>query len=122
MQLPPWWIYISGLAFLISILLNAALIIGGMVIWGKLGPLLTEARDQVKRIGDKANDITTTAKSAVDTVQSHTGQILGTAQEASSDVLQKVGAASTALTAVFVVLRIASYARSPSSNNKNSHR
>src|SRR3954451_12242679 len=120
MQLPTWWIVFSGLAFLTSFLLNVGLIIGGVVVWGKLGPLLTEARDQVKRIGDKANDITTTAKSTVDTVQSRTGQILGTAQEASTDVLQKVAAASTALTAAFVVLRIASYARSLSSNGKKS--
>ncbi len=118
MQLPEWWIVFSGLAFLTSFLLNIALIIGGVLVWGKLRPLLTEARDQVKRIGDKANDITTTAKSAVDTVQSRTGQILGTAQEASTDVLQKIGAASTALTALFVVFRIASFARSLSSNDK----
>src|SRR5690349_4354643 len=104
MELPTWWIVVSGLAFLISILLNAALIIGGVVVWGKLGPLLTEARDQVKRIGDKAADITTTAKSTVDTVHDRTEQILGTAQDASANAVQRIGAASTALTAIFVVL------------------
>lgn len=118
MQLPAWWIVVSGLAFLISILLNAALIVGGIIAWGKVGPLLTEARDQVKRLGDRAADITATAKSTVDTVHDRTEQILGTAQEASSTAVQKIGAASTALTTIFVVLRIASYARSLTANKK----
>jgi hypothetical protein len=118
MQLPEWWIVVSGIAFLASILLNVALIIGGFVMWGKLGPLLTEARDQVKRIGDKAADITTTAKNTVDSVQQRTGQILGSAQEASAGAVQKLGAASTALTALFIVLRVASYARDISRKNK----
>jgi hypothetical protein len=111
MQLPLWWLILSGAAFLVSVLLNVALIIGGLMIWGKLGPLLSEARDQVKRIGDKASDITTTAKTTVDIVQQRTGQILGTAQEASTDMVQRIGAASTALTAIFVVLKVANYAR-----------
>src|ERR1051326_1928434 len=118
MELPTWWLVLSGLAFLFSFLLNLALIFGGMAVWRKLGPLLTEARDQVKRIGDKAADITTTAKNTVETVHDRTEQILGTAQEASANTVQKIGAASTALTAIFVVLRIASYARSLSANKK----
>src|SRR5262249_12507578 len=104
MTLPTSWLVVSGLAFLSSLLLNVGLIIGGIVVWGKLGPLPTEARDQVKRIGDKAADITTTAKNTVETVHDRTEQILGTAQEASANTVQKIGAASTALTAIFVVL------------------
>ena len=118
MQIPPWWLFISGAAFLVSVLINVGLIIAGIVVWSKLGPLLTEARDQVKRIGDRAADITTTAKSTVDIVHDRTGQILGTAQEASAGVVQRIGAASTALTALFVVLKLAAYARSLSQKQK----
>jgi hypothetical protein len=118
MQIPPWWLAVSGMAFITSVLLNVALIIGGFVLWGKLGPLLTEAREQVKRVGDKAAEVTATAKSTVDAVQERTGQILGTAQEASAGAVQKIGAASTALTALFVVLRVVSYARAVSRKNE----
>ncbi len=109
--LPDWWLVLSAICFGFSILLNFVLIIVSVVAWTKISPLLTEAKSQVKQVGDKATDITTTAKDTVQKVHDRADQILGTAEQASSQVTQRIGAASAALTAVFVVLRIAAFAR-----------
>jgi hypothetical protein len=88
---------------LFSLLLNAALL---YVIISKVLPLITDVSKQVHTIGQKVTDITTTAKSTVDTIQGKTVHILGSAEEASVEVAKKVSAASAAITAIYVVTRL----------------
>lgn len=109
--IPAWWFAVSGICFGISILFNIALIVGGIIAWSRIGPVLTELRDQVRRLGEQGQHIAETARSTVDTVHDRTTRILGTAEDASARVTQKVGAASAALTGLFVVMRIVGFAR-----------
>ncbi len=110
-EIPLWWLIVSGIGFGVSIVLNIVLIGLGIAVWSRIGPLVADLRSQVKQLGDRANNITTTAKTTVDLVHDRTERILGSADEASASVSQKIGAASAALTTVFVILRIAAFAR-----------
>ena len=110
-EIPTWWLLVSGIAFAFSALLNIGLIIGGIIAWGTISPLLTQAQTQIKSLGDKGNQIAEKAKDTVDIVHDRATGILGTAEEASGRVTQRIGAASAALTGIFVILRIAAFAR-----------
>ena len=110
-EIPPAWLWVSGICFGMSILTNLVLIGVAIAAWGKIGPLISDLRGQIKQLSDKVNAITSTAKSTVDIVHSRTEKILGGAEEASSTVSQKIGAASTALTTVFVAMRIVGFVR-----------
>jgi len=110
-EIPGWWFWISGAAFLVSMLLNIGLIVGGIIAWGRIRPVLAEARDQLRRVGDKTSDIADKARSTVETVHDRTQRLLGTAEQSSAEVTKRIGAASAAITALFVGLRIAGYAR-----------
>ena len=109
-QVPPglimFWVIVSGICFLLSLVLNAVLIFVALKAWGKIGPLVDEAQKLVHNVGDKATSITTTAKSTVDNIHNKTTHILGSAEEASAEVARKVSAASAAITAIFVVTRV----------------
>jgi predicted PurR-regulated permease PerM len=107
---PGWlvntWLVVSTITFVLSLVLNFVLIFVALKLWGKVGPLLDDLRKEIKVISDKVNGITTSAKTTVDTVSARTSQIMGSAEEASSNVASKVSAASAAITAIFVVTRI----------------
>ena len=105
--LPDAWLWVSGICFGMSILFNIALIVGGIAAWRKIDPVLSELRDQVRRLGDKTSHIATTAENTVELVQHKATQILGTAETASAEVTRKVSGVSAALTALFVVTRVA---------------
>jgi hypothetical protein len=117
-DVPAWliysWIVISGLCFLFSLLLNGVLL---YVVITKVLPLITDVSKQVSTIGQKVTDITTSAKTTVDTIQGKTVHILGSAEEASVEVAKKVSAASAAITAIYVVTRLVGALRSMHQQN-----
>lgn len=117
--MPEWWLIVSALFFIASFLLNVALIVGGWIAWKRIGPVLEELKGQVQRVGEKTEAIATTAKSTMDNVQRKTVQILGAAEESSARVTQKIGAASTALTALFVAARIIGFMRGMARNPRD---
>jgi hypothetical protein len=106
-----WVQIVFGISCVVSILVNLGVLITLLMIYKKLNPVLTEVQSQVKKLGEKGNEIAVTAKATVDRVHDRTEQMLGTAQNASAHVTQKVGAASAALTTVFVALRVFGFAR-----------
>ena len=101
-----FWVIVSGICFLLSLILNLVLIVVAILAWKKIGPLVSDVRTLVHNVSDKATSITTTAKSAVDNIHSKTTHILGSAEEASVEVARRVSAASTAITAIFVAAKI----------------
>lgn len=109
--IPIVWLWVSGIAFALSALLNIGLIVGGIVVWKKIGPVIDQANTQIKSIGEKGNEIADKAKGTVEIVHDRATSILGSAEEASGRVTARIGAASAALTGIFVMLRIAAFAR-----------
>lgn len=109
--IPTIWLWVSGISFALAALLNIGMIVGGIIAWGKISPLLTQAQTQIKSLGDKGNEIADKAKGTVEIVHDRASSILGTAEEASGRVTQRIGAASAALTGIFVILRIVAFAK-----------
>jgi hypothetical protein len=105
-EVPPWVVYSAGVFFVVAVLLNVALLIAVYVLVTKVMPLIADLRGQIKTIGDRVSNITAGAQDVVQTVQTRTHQVLGSAEEASAEVARKVSAASAAITAIFVVTRL----------------
>ncbi len=104
--MPDWWIWVSGTTFALSIVLNIVLIVAVIKVVTTVLPLVNELKTQIHTITTKVDGITTNVKSTVDNIQVKTTAILGSAEEASAEVTKKVGAASAAITAIFVVTRL----------------
>jgi len=119
MEVPTWVLMSAGIYFILSTVLYLALIIGLIVAWGKIKPVLDEVQQQVRRIGDKTDAIATTAKGTVDNIQQKTTQILGAAEESSAHVTQRIRAASAALTTLFVAARIYGFVRGLASHHRD---
>lgn len=101
-----FWLIVSSICFLLSLVLNAVLIVVAIKAWGKINPVVDDVKKLVANVSQKADSITTTAKSTVDNIQNKTTSILGSAEDASGEVARKVAAASTAITAIFVATKI----------------
>lgn len=106
MTIPDWWLIISGLAFLLSILINVVLVAGLIIGWKKISPLLDKLQGQVDQIGTKVSDIASSAQSTAGLVKDRTVRILGATEEASAEVTRKISAVGASLTTVFVVIRL----------------
>jgi citrate synthase len=104
--MPDWWVWASGVTFILSIVLNLVLMLAVYLVLKAVLPLVNDVKTKVDTITTKVDGIATNVKSTVDTVHSKTTQILGSAEEASAEVTRKVGAASAAITAIFVVTRL----------------
>jgi hypothetical protein len=103
---PDWWYALSGWCFGLSILANVVLVVVLVVLALKVLPLIRDLQVQVRRIGEKATDIATTAQSTMNVVHDRTTQILGSAETASAEVVRRVSVASAGITALFVAARI----------------
>jgi hypothetical protein len=138
--IPSVWLWISGLAYGSSIILNVVLVGVVFGLWKKMGPLLEEIRHEVGVVGDKADtiaskvvNITSKAENVASGVQdvadkahdaatatieivSHLREratgLFGHAEEESERVIKRVGAASATLTTAFLAVRIAGAVRS----------
>src|SRR5438067_10952057 len=104
--MPTPWIWLSGTTFALSIVLNLILIFAMIKVITTVLPLVNDLKAQIHTITTKVDGITTNVKSTVDNIQVKTTAILGSAEEASSEVTRKVGAASAAITAISVVTRL----------------
>jgi len=104
--MPASWLWISGLSFGFSLILNIVLIIAVWKVISTVLPLVNDLKTQITTITTKVDGIATNVKSTVDNIHTKTTAILGTAETASAEVTKKVSAASAAITAIFVVTRL----------------
>ena len=110
-HVPIWWLYASGIYFVISILWSAALIGGSVIIARKAIPVLNEARTQAKRVTGQAKQIAAKASNTADIVHAQTQHLLGNANQAGNKVTQQARTVGTALTVVLVAARVMNFVR-----------
>jgi len=104
--MPEWWVWMSGITFGLSLILNIVLIVAVVMVLKTVLPMVNDVKAKVNDITTKVDGITTNVKSTVDNIHVKTTRILGSAEEASAEVTRKVSAASAAITAIFVVTRL----------------
>ncbi len=110
-EVPNWWLWASGLYFVISIVWSAALIGGLLVVYKKAMPVLIEARTQAKRVSGQARSIAAKASNTADIVHAQTQHLLGNASKTGNQVTQQARSVGTALTVMLVAARVMNFAR-----------
>ena len=110
-QVPTWWVWFSGVYFIISIIWSAVLIAGLIVVYTKVMPLISEARIQVRRVTDQAKGIATKASNTADLVHVHTQNFLGNANSAGHLVTQQARNIGAALTGVLIAAKVINFVR-----------
>lgn len=110
-QVPDWWIWISVIYFVISIAWSVGLVIGLVIMYRKVMPIVTEARGQVQRIGEQAKSVASKASGTAELVHVQTQKLLGTANNAGSLVTTQARNVGAAITGVMIVARVVTFVR-----------
>ncbi|HLK55741.1 MAG TPA: hypothetical protein VKU00_04215 [Chthonomonadaceae bacterium] len=110
-EVPTYWLWVSGIYFVISILWSIGLTVGMILLIKKTLPILTEARMQVNRIGGQAKSIAAKASNTASIVHAQTQNLLGNAQSAGSMVTRQAGAVGAALTGLLIASRVVNFVR-----------
>src|SRR5580704_5342623 len=109
MQVPTWWIWLSGLYFAFSILWTAALIGGILWLYKKTMPIITEAQIQIRRVSNQARGVAIKASNTADIVHIQTQRLLGNAETTSSQMTRQARAVGVAMTSLIVATRVISF-------------
>jgi hypothetical protein len=110
-QVPTWWVWVSGIYFIVSILWSIGLIAGMLMVYQKVMPIIAESRIQVRRVTDQARGIATKASSTAEIVHVQTQRFLGNANSAGSLVTQQARTIGAALTGILIAARVVSFVR-----------
>jgi hypothetical protein len=110
-EVPTWWLVISFLYFLVSIIWSAVLVVGMFMLYKKVMPVLTEARTQVKRVSNQAKGVAMKASNTANIVHVHTQNLLGNANSTGFQVTSKARSIGAALTGVLVAARVMNFVR-----------
>ena len=81
-QVPTWWVWVSAIYFIVSMLWSVGLIVGLLMIYQKVMPILAESRIQVRRVTDQAKGIASKASNTAEIVHVQTQKFLGNANSA----------------------------------------
>jgi len=111
MVVPAWWLWASGIYFVISIIWSVALIGALIMVYQKVMPIVTESRAQVRRVSDKAKGIAIKASRTAEVVHTQTQKFLGNADSAGSLVTQQARTFGAALTGVLIAARVVKFVR-----------
>jgi hypothetical protein len=111
LQVPTVWIVLSCVYFVVSILWSIGLCVGLWIVYGKVMPVLSEARIQVRRVTDQAKSVAARASSTADIVHVQTQNLLGNAQSAGNMVTRQARTVGAALTGLLIAARVIHFVR-----------
>ena len=110
-QVPTWWVWASGIYFVISMIWSVGLIIGLVIVYQKVMPLISESRIQIKRVTDQAKGIATKASSTAELVHLNTQKLIGNANSAGGLVTQQARTIGAALTGILIAAKVVTFVR-----------
>ena len=108
---PTWWLFLSGLYFLLSLGWTVALTVIVVKVLKTVLPLIEEGRTQVRRVSNQAKSVAAKASNTADIVHAQTQNLLGNAQSAGTQVTQQARTVGAALTGVLVAARVINFVR-----------
>lgn len=111
MQVPGWWIGITAVYFVLSIIWTAALVIALVVVYQKVMPLVQEVRTQVRKVSGQAKSMAGHAAHTVDVVHAQTQRLLGSAESAGGIATRQARAVGATVTGVLVAARVVNFVR-----------
>jgi len=110
-EVPTWWIWISGCFFILSIVWTVGLSVGAWMLYKKTMPLVNEAQTQVRRVSDQARVVAVKASQTADIVHAQTQNLLGNAQSTGNQVTRQARTVGAALTGLLVAARVVNFVR-----------
>ena len=110
-QVPTWWVWVSSIYFIVSILWSMGLVVGLVLVYQKVMPIITESRQQVRRITDQAKSIAAKASSTAELVHVQTQRFVGNANSAGGLVTQQARTFGAAITGVLIAARVVKFVR-----------
>ena len=111
MLLPGWWVILSGIFFAVGIAFTVLLIVGGLVAWRKVGPLIGELQQKVHSVGESTSRIAGRAETVVEMVQAKTATVLDGIEATSTAVTRRLSSAGGIVVAAYVAARVVSMMR-----------
>ena len=108
---PTWWVWVSAIYFIISMLWSIGLVVGLFMVYKKVMPIIAESRIQVRRVTDQAKGIASKASSTAEVVHVQTQKFLGNANSAGNLVTQQARNIGAALTGVLIAARVINFVR-----------
>jgi hypothetical protein len=111
LQVPVWWVYVSSIFFILSIVWTVALSCGVWIAYRRVMPLIKEAQTQVRRVSNQARTVATKASATADIVHAQTQHLLGNAESAGSMVTKQARTFGAALTGLLVAVRVVNFVR-----------
>lgn len=109
--IPIWWLVLSGLYFLLTLVWTVGLSLLVFMLYKKGMPLVDEGRVQVRRVSNQAKGIAVKASNTVDIVHAQTQNLLGSADSAGTQVTRQARTVGAALTGVLVAARVVNFVR-----------
>ena len=110
-QVPTWWVWVSSVYFIVSMLWSISLIVGLYMVYQKIMPILSESRIQVQRVSDQAKAIAAKASNTAGLVHNQTQKFLGNANSAGGLVTQQARTFGAAITGVLIAARVVQFVR-----------
>lgn len=110
-NVPTWWLVLSGLYFLLTLLWTVGISVLVFVLYKKVMPLVDEGRIQIRRVSNQAKGVAVKASNTVDIVHAQTQNLLGNADSAGTQVTRQARSVGAALTGVLVAARVVNFVR-----------
>lgn len=110
-QVPALWFWASLIYFCISILWSCAMLIGALLIYRKVMPLVNETRIQVRRVSDQARSVALHAAHTAEVVHAQTQHLLGTASQAGAIATRPARTLGAAVTGMLAAARVVNFVR-----------
>ena len=104
-EVPVWWLYASGIYFVLSLLWTIGLCVGLLIAYKKLVPLLKEGRTQMEKVTTQAKTVATKASNTASMVQTRTQGLIGNTKSAGSMVTKQAQTLGTLLTVAMVTAK-----------------
>jgi hypothetical protein len=109
---PAFWIWASGIYFVLSIVWTVGMTLGLWFFYSrKIAPLLNQSQESIKRVSTQAKAVAAKVSATSDIVHAQTQNLLGNAQSAGSLVTKQARTVGAALTVGMVAARVVNFVR-----------
>ena len=99
------------IVFRLQRLWSIGLIVGLIIVWQKVMPIVTEAKTQVRRVTDQAKSVAAKVSNTADIVHAQTQNLIGNASSAGNQVTRQARTVGAALTGILVAARVINFVR-----------
>jgi hypothetical protein len=109
---PTFWIWMSGIYFVLSIVWTFAMTVGLLMLYFKrIKPFMDESRTQLGRVTTQAKSVAAKVSGTAEIVHAQTQNLLGNAQSAGSLVTKQARSVGAVLTVGLVAARVVNFVR-----------